>query len=78
MAQNFNIYKRLFLDLISLPDNDRPECYRMLANLRDFLLQLVRVFSTFRCVEGRSYEPDLPFVSGEERVHVSPSQQSSA
>ncbi|XP_024146740.1 intraflagellar transport protein 172 homolog [Oryzias melastigma] len=40
--QNFNIYKRLFLDLISLPDNDRPECYRMLANLRDFLLQLVK------------------------------------
>uniref|UniRef100_A0A3P9LP27 Intraflagellar transport 172 n=1 Tax=Oryzias latipes TaxID=8090 RepID=A0A3P9LP27_ORYLA len=38
--QNFNIYKHLFLDLISPPDNDGPDSYRMLANLRDFLLQL--------------------------------------
>ncbi|XP_059212612.1 intraflagellar transport protein 172 homolog [Centropristis striata] len=38
--QNFNIYKRLFLDLINLPDTDGPESYRMWADLRDFLLQL--------------------------------------
>lgn len=38
--QNFNIYKRLFLDLISLPDTDGPESYRMWADLRHFLLQL--------------------------------------
>ncbi|XP_013856092.1 intraflagellar transport protein 172 homolog, partial [Austrofundulus limnaeus] len=27
--QNFNIYKRLFLDLINLPDTDGPESYRI-------------------------------------------------
>ncbi|XP_010795518.1 intraflagellar transport protein 172 homolog, partial [Notothenia coriiceps] len=39
--QNFNIYKRLFLDLINLPETDGPESYRMWADLRNFLLQLV-------------------------------------
>lgn len=39
-SQNFNIYKRLFLDLINLPDTDGPESYRMWADLRNFLLQL--------------------------------------
>ncbi|XP_037837544.1 intraflagellar transport protein 172 homolog [Kryptolebias marmoratus] len=38
--QNFNIYKRLFLDLINLPGTDGPESYRMWADLRNFLLQL--------------------------------------
>uniref|UniRef100_A0A1A8U1D0 Intraflagellar transport protein 172 homolog n=1 Tax=Nothobranchius furzeri TaxID=105023 RepID=A0A1A8U1D0_NOTFU len=38
--QNFNIYKRLFLDLINLPDTDKPDAYRMWADLRNFLLQL--------------------------------------
>ncbi|XP_035472779.2 intraflagellar transport protein 172 homolog [Scophthalmus maximus] len=38
--QNFNIYKRLFLDLINVPDTDGPESYRMWADLRNFLLQL--------------------------------------
>ncbi|XP_039981994.1 intraflagellar transport protein 172 homolog [Xiphias gladius] len=38
--QNFNIYKRLFLDLINLPDTIGPESYRMWADLRNFLLQL--------------------------------------
>nr|XP_046228660.1 intraflagellar transport protein 172 homolog isoform X2 [Scatophagus argus] len=38
--QNFNIYKRLFLDLINLPDTDGPESYRMWADLRGFQLQL--------------------------------------
>ncbi|KAM3602576.1 uncharacterized protein V6R79_006682 [Siganus canaliculatus] len=38
--QNFNIYKRLFLDLVNLPDTDGPESYRMWADLRGFLLQL--------------------------------------
>ncbi|XP_026197771.1 intraflagellar transport protein 172 homolog [Anabas testudineus] len=38
--QNFNIYKRLFLDVINLPNTDGPESYRMWADLRNFLLQL--------------------------------------
>uniref|UniRef100_A0A7N8XI48 Intraflagellar transport protein 172 homolog n=1 Tax=Mastacembelus armatus TaxID=205130 RepID=A0A7N8XI48_9TELE len=38
--QNFNIYKRLFLDFINLPNTDGPESYRMWADLRNFLLQL--------------------------------------
>ncbi|KAF7654055.1 hypothetical protein LDENG_00075250, partial [Lucifuga dentata] len=38
--QNFNIYKRLFLDLISLPGTEGPQCFRMWADLRNFLWQL--------------------------------------
>ncbi|MEQ2172193.1 hypothetical protein GOODEAATRI_018604, partial [Goodea atripinnis] len=38
---NFNIYKRLFLDLINLSNTDGPESYRMWADLRNFLQQLV-------------------------------------
>lgn len=53
-SQNFNIYKRLFLDLINLPDTDGPESYRMWGDLRNFLLQLVdhnrtEMKSTFLC-----------------------------
>uniref|UniRef100_A0A3P8UXR3 Intraflagellar transport protein 172 homolog n=1 Tax=Cynoglossus semilaevis TaxID=244447 RepID=A0A3P8UXR3_CYNSE len=38
--QNFNIYRRLFLDLINVPDTSGPESYHMWADLRTFLLQL--------------------------------------
>ncbi|XP_003971457.2 intraflagellar transport protein 172 homolog [Takifugu rubripes] len=38
--QNFNIYKRLFLDVINLPNTDAPEFFRMWADLRNFLLKL--------------------------------------
>ncbi|XP_072218456.1 intraflagellar transport protein 172 homolog [Leuresthes tenuis] len=38
--QNFNIYKRLFLDLINIPDTDGPESYHTWADLRNLLLQL--------------------------------------
>uniref|UniRef100_H3CIP1 Intraflagellar transport protein 172 homolog n=2 Tax=Tetraodon nigroviridis TaxID=99883 RepID=H3CIP1_TETNG len=38
--QNFNIYKRLFLDVINLPNSAGPESYRTWADLRNFLLQL--------------------------------------
>ncbi|KAE8286539.1 Intraflagellar transport protein 172-like protein [Larimichthys crocea] len=51
--QNFNIYKRLFLDLINLPDTDGPESYRMWADLRTFLLQLCENLS-------RSAEANTP------------------
>lgn len=53
--QNFNIYKRLFLDLINLSDTDGPESYRMWADLRNFLLQLVKhsAFSEhFMCLQA--------------------------
>ncbi|KAA8582872.1 hypothetical protein FQN60_015418, partial [Etheostoma spectabile] len=50
--QNFNIYKRLFLDLINLPATDGPECYRMWADLRNFLLQLCENMS--RSAEANS------------------------
>ncbi|XP_033977130.1 intraflagellar transport protein 172 homolog [Trematomus bernacchii] len=50
--QNFNIYKRLFLDLINLPDTDGPESYRMWADLRNFLLQLCENMS--RSAEANS------------------------
>uniref|UniRef100_A0A3B3Z6D5 Intraflagellar transport protein 172 homolog n=1 Tax=Poecilia mexicana TaxID=48701 RepID=A0A3B3Z6D5_9TELE len=38
--QNFNIYKRLFLDLINRSNTAGPESYRMWADLRNFLLEL--------------------------------------
>ncbi|CAN9507987.1 unnamed protein product [Ophioblennius macclurei] len=38
--QNFNIYKRLFLDLINLPECNGADSYSMWAELRNFLLQL--------------------------------------
>ncbi|KAM9840528.1 intraflagellar transport protein 172 homolog [Aulostomus maculatus] len=38
--QNFNIYKRLFLDVISIPNTDGPDSYRTWADLRNFLQQL--------------------------------------
>lgn len=47
--QNFNIYKRLFLDVINLPDTDGPDCYRMWADLRSFLLQLVSSSAHLSC-----------------------------
>lgn len=50
--QNFNIYKRLFLDMISLPDTDGADSYRMWADLRSFLLQLCENMS--RSAEANS------------------------
>nr|XP_057921402.1 intraflagellar transport protein 172 homolog [Doryrhamphus excisus] len=41
--QNFNIYKRLFLDMIHLPE--APESYRTWADLRNVLLQLCESLS---------------------------------
>ncbi|XP_064196298.1 intraflagellar transport protein 172 homolog [Anguilla rostrata] len=38
--QNFNIYKRVFLDLLNLPGRGGAEAYRMWADLRDVLLLL--------------------------------------
>ncbi|KAJ8275180.1 hypothetical protein COCON_G00098050 [Conger conger] len=38
--QNFNIYKRMFLDLLNLPGREGAEAYRMWADLRDVLLLL--------------------------------------
>uniref|UniRef100_A0A672S8A0 Intraflagellar transport protein 172 homolog n=1 Tax=Sinocyclocheilus grahami TaxID=75366 RepID=A0A672S8A0_SINGR len=39
-SQNFNIYKRMFLELVSLRDRDCAEAYRMWADLRDVILLL--------------------------------------
>lgn len=47
--QNFNIYKRLFLDVINLPDTDGPDSYRTWADLRSFLLQLVSGSAHLSC-----------------------------
>ncbi|CAL1585627.1 unnamed protein product [Knipowitschia caucasica] len=39
-SQNFNIYRRLFVDVVNLPHTDSVEGYRVWADLRDVLLQL--------------------------------------
>jgi len=41
VVQNFNIYKRIFNDLIGLKDLNKPEAYRTWADLRDMLYDLV-------------------------------------
>ncbi|XP_068198190.1 intraflagellar transport protein 172 homolog [Antennarius striatus] len=48
--QSFDIYRRLFGDLVVLPD--KPDSYRMWADLRDFLLQLCENLS--RSSEAKS------------------------
>ncbi|XP_076011253.1 intraflagellar transport protein 172 homolog [Genypterus blacodes] len=50
--QNFNIYKRLFVDQINLPGTEGPQSYRMWADLRNFLLQLCENVS--KSAEGNS------------------------
>ncbi|XP_078598147.1 intraflagellar transport protein 172 homolog [Branchiostoma floridae x Branchiostoma japonicum] len=37
---NFNIYKRVVLEILSMPDLDRADSYRMWADLRDLLMDL--------------------------------------
>lgn len=44
--QNFNIYKRMFLELMNLRDRDDAQAYRTWANLRDVLHMLVSLFYT--------------------------------
>ncbi|XP_060552918.1 intraflagellar transport protein 172 homolog [Ruditapes philippinarum] len=39
-AQNFNIYKRIFNDVLSMKDLNKPEAFRTWADLRDMLYDL--------------------------------------
>lgn len=39
--QNFNIYKRIVNDLVSMPGLDGPDSYRTWADLRDLLFEVV-------------------------------------
>ncbi|XP_074541957.1 intraflagellar transport protein 172 homolog [Halichoeres trimaculatus] len=54
--QNFNIYKRLFLDIINLPNTDTPESYHMWADLRNFLQQLSENLSRSGEANSRAHE----------------------
>lgn len=54
--QNFNIYKRLFLDLINLPECNGAHNYNMWAELRDFLLQLCDNMSRSAEVNSPAHE----------------------
>ena len=40
--QNFNIYKRIFQDVLAMPDTNTAKAYSLWAGLRDMLLDLVR------------------------------------
>ena len=42
--QNFNIYKRIFTDLINMKDLNKPESFRTWADLRDMFMDLVSLF----------------------------------
>lgn len=44
-AQNYNIYKRIFSDVISKRDQNKPEAYRLWADLRDMLYDLCENFT---------------------------------
>lgn len=39
--QNYNIYKRIFTDMINRGDLNKPEAYKVWADLRDMLFDLV-------------------------------------
>lgn len=45
VKQNFNIYKRIFTDIINKRDLNKPEAYRVWADLRDMLLDLSENFT---------------------------------
>ncbi len=53
--QNFNIYKRMFLELVCLRDRDCAEAYRMWADLRDVLLLLVSSGLLWRLTLGKLF-----------------------
>lgn len=40
--QNFNIYKRIFSDVINMRGLDKPEAYHTWGELRDVMFDLVR------------------------------------
>lgn len=40
--QNFNIYKRIFSDVINMRGLDKPEAYHSWGELRDVMFDLVR------------------------------------
>ncbi|CAL8315982.1 unnamed protein product [Lota lota] len=54
--QNFNIYKRMFLDLLNLTGAHVPEGYRMWADLRNFLLLLCENISKSSEANSPSHE----------------------
>jgi len=41
LLQNFNIYKRIFMDVLQLPNTNKPEAYKLWSDLRDMLCDLV-------------------------------------
>ena len=43
MSQNYNIYKRLVMELLASPHMNQAEAYRSWADLRDVLLNLVNI-----------------------------------
>ncbi|KAG7280372.1 hypothetical protein CRUP_022200 [Coryphaenoides rupestris] len=54
--QNFNIYKRMFLDMLNLTETDTPEGYRMWADLRNVLLLLCENISKSSEANSPSHE----------------------
>jgi len=44
LLQNFNIYKRIFMDVLQLPGTNKPEAYKLWSDLRDVLCDLVSSF----------------------------------
>ncbi|XP_046993145.1 intraflagellar transport protein 172 homolog [Schistocerca americana] len=45
-TQNYNIYKRIAIDIFSLPDTMGPDAYSTWANLRNMLFQLTEAMKT--------------------------------
>jgi len=41
LLQNFNIYRRIFMDVLQLPNTNKPEAYKLWSDLRDMLCDLV-------------------------------------
>ena len=44
VLQNYNIYKRIFSDMMNRRDMNKPEAYKSWAELRDMMSDLVSTF----------------------------------
>ena len=52
MAQNYNIYKRICTSVLAMSNTNKAESYRMWADLRDMLFDLVNYFRFLCCTRN--------------------------
>lgn len=63
LLQNFNIYKRLFVEMVNAPGMNCAEAYSSWADLRDVLFHLVSGGHGQHCLVAPSREKEEPISS---------------